>query len=79
MKEATGEMTTTIIVIIGLVAVLGLATTFLWPTIKNGITRRVNDINGESYDDPFGTGGGAGGDEDDGLGGYIINDYYKVI
>ena len=49
MKEATGEMTTTIIVIIGLVAVLALATTFVWPTVKNGITSRVNSINASNY------------------------------
>ena len=49
MKEATGEMTTTIIVIIGLVAVLALGTTFVWPKIKNQVLNKTNTIIDNNY------------------------------
>ena len=45
MKDTTGEMLTTIIVIIGLVAVMGLFSSFIWPTIRNTIKDKTNSIN----------------------------------
>lgn len=44
MKEATGDMTMTIVVIIGIVAVLTLGTTVIWPAIKNKIMDETNSI-----------------------------------
>ena len=51
MKEATGDMTMTIVVIVGIVAVLTLGTTVIWPAIKNKITNETNNIdsNGNKY------------------------------
>lgn len=48
MKEATGEMTTTVIVIIGLVGVLALGT-FLWSQISNTIEDSANNITEEDW------------------------------
>ena len=45
MKEATGDMTMTIVVIVGVVAVLAIASTFIWPTIKNTIVNKTQNIN----------------------------------
>ena len=44
MKEATGEMTTTIIVIIGLVGVLAIGTGLLWPKIREAVENRSDEI-----------------------------------
>lgn len=44
MKEATGDMTMTIVVIVGIVAVLTLGTTVIWPAIRNKITNETNNI-----------------------------------
>ena len=58
MKEATGDMTMTIVVIVGIVAVLAIASKFIWPNIKNKINNEtnnidtgpaLNNINGYSY------------------------------
>ena len=43
MKEATGDMTMTVVVIVGIVAVLGLARP-VWNSIKNKINKQVNTI-----------------------------------
>lgn len=44
MKEATGDMTMTIVVIVGIIAVLALGTTVIWPLINNKIQNEVNNI-----------------------------------
>ncbi len=44
MKEATGDMTMTIVVIVGIIAVLALGTTVIWPLINNKIQKEVNNI-----------------------------------
>ena len=44
MKEATGDMTMTIVVIVGIVAVLGLASVVIWPTIRNKIVNETDSI-----------------------------------
>lgn len=49
MKEATGDMTMTIVVIIGIVAVLTLGTTVIWPAIKNKIMDETNSIDTIGY------------------------------
>lgn len=50
MKEATGEMTTTIIVILGLAAVLVLGTTVVWPAIERVIEQKTTEITETDYD-----------------------------
>lgn len=49
MKEATGDMTMTIVVIVGIVAVLTIATTFIWPAIKNKIKDETKKIDTNNY------------------------------
>ena len=53
MKEATGELNMTVIVIIAIAAVLALFYAFLWPTIKAGLKGNVckswTDRSGEPY------------------------------
>lgn len=49
MKEATGDMTMTIVVIVGIVAVLTLGTTVIWPAIRNKITNETNNIDTSNY------------------------------
>ena len=48
MKEATGEMTTTVIVIIGLVGVLALGT-FIWGQISNTVEESTNEITANDW------------------------------
>ena len=43
MKEATGDMTMTVVVIVGVVFVLALAKP-VWNTIKNKVVGQVNNI-----------------------------------
>ena len=50
MKEATGDMTMTIVVIVGIIAVLALGTTVIWPLINNKIQNEVNNISTENYE-----------------------------
>ena len=38
MKEATGELSMTVIVIIAVIAILGILSTFLLPSMKNYIS-----------------------------------------
>lgn len=49
MKEATGDMTMTIVVIVGIVAVLTLGTTVIWPAIKNKILDETNGIDTNNH------------------------------
>jgi len=49
MKEATGDMTMTIVVIVGVVAVLTLGTTVIWPAIKNKISNETNNIDTDHH------------------------------
>ena len=51
MKEATGEMTTTVIVIVGLVGVLALGT-FIWGKISETIETSTDDITSEEWYTP---------------------------
>lgn len=44
MKEATGDMTMTIVVIVGIVAVLTLGSTVIWPAIRDKIINNTNKI-----------------------------------
>ena len=47
MKEATGDMTATVVVIVGIIAVLGIGT-WLWNgPLKNRINQEVENINTE--------------------------------
>ena len=50
MKEATGDMTMTIVVIVGIIAVLALGTGVIWPIINNKIQNEVNNISTENYE-----------------------------
>jgi len=49
MKEATGDMTMTIVVIVGIVAVLTLGTTVIWPAISEKIQGEVDGITTENH------------------------------
>lgn len=49
MKEATGDMTMTIVVIVGIVAVLTLGTTVIWPAIKNKIINETEKIDTNNH------------------------------
>ena len=44
MKEATGDMTMTIVVIVSVIAILAIAPT-IWNMISNKIQGEVNNIN----------------------------------
>lgn len=44
MKEATGDMTMTIVVIVGIIAVLALGTTVVWPLINRRIQNQITGI-----------------------------------
>lgn len=44
MKEASGDMTMTVVVIIGIVAVLAFASTVIWPAIQDKITGEVDKV-----------------------------------
>lgn len=48
MKEATGDMTMTIVVIVGIIAVLALGTGVIWPIINGKIQKEVNNISTEN-------------------------------
>lgn len=50
MKEATGDMTMTIVVIVGIIAVLALGTGVIWPIINNKIQNEVDNISTENYE-----------------------------
>ena len=50
MKEATGDMTMTIVVIVGIVAVLTLGTTVIWPAISEKIQGEMNGIDSDNYE-----------------------------
>ena len=45
MKEATGELGTTVLVIIAIIAVLGILTLFVLPTASNWISGEFNQFN----------------------------------
>ena len=53
MKEATGELNMTVIVIIAIAAVLALFWAFLWPAISSGLKGNTckswTDGNGKAY------------------------------
>ncbi len=41
MKEATGELSTTVITVVAIAAILSLFTVFLYPSLKNAIRART--------------------------------------
>lgn len=49
MKEATGDMTMTIVVIVGIVAVLTLGTTVIWPMINGKIQNEVINLDSNNH------------------------------
>ena len=44
MKDATGEMSMTVVVIILVALILTFATTFLWPKLKGIIEKKVEPM-----------------------------------
>lgn len=48
MKEATGDMTMTIVVIVSIIAILTLGTTVIWPMISGKIQGEVNKIGNQN-------------------------------
>ena len=42
MKEATGELSMTAIVVVAIVAVGGLFTAFVWPSLKGALQNKTN-------------------------------------
>ena len=46
MKEASGELSMTVVVIIAIVAILGILTTILMPNIRNYINNSWTNISG---------------------------------
>ena len=42
MKEATGELSTTVITVVAIAAILSLFTVFLYPSLKGAILARVH-------------------------------------
>ena len=50
MKEATGELSTTVITVIAIAAVAGLFYAFVWPAIQRSIAARTCDTLGNNYE-----------------------------
>lgn len=44
MKEATGELSMTVVTIVAIVAISGLVTMWLWPNVNNFIKEKWNNI-----------------------------------
>ena len=44
MKEATGDMTMTIVGIISIIFILGIGRAFIWPAIKNTIINKTEEL-----------------------------------
>ena len=49
MKEATGELSMTVITIIAIVAIAGFVTVWLWPTVQTWIQNQWGNLSGEAY------------------------------
>ena len=49
MKEATGELSTTVITVIAIAAVAGLFYAFVWPAIQKSIAARTCETLGSNY------------------------------
>ncbi len=49
MKEATGELSTTVITVIAIAAVAGLFYAFVWPAIQRSIAARTCETLGDNY------------------------------
>lgn len=49
MKEATGELSTTVITVIAIAAVAGLFYAFVWPAIQKSIAARTCETLGNNY------------------------------
>ncbi len=45
MKEATGELNMTVVTVVAIAAVAAFFYAFVWPSIKNSITRNTNCAN----------------------------------
>lgn len=45
MKEATGELNMTVVTVVAIAAVAAFFYAFVWPAIKNSITRNTNCAN----------------------------------
>lgn len=58
MKEATGELNMTVIVVVAIAAVAAFFYAFIWPTIKKNIQAQTICANGPNYTN--GTKGAAG-------------------
>ena len=56
MKAATGELNLTVITLIAIAAVIGFFW-FMWPSIKNSISKQWGDINTYSENDQSKVGG----------------------
>ncbi len=48
MKEATGELSMTVIVIIAVIAILGILSVFLLPSMRNYIQNTWNDMSNQT-------------------------------
>lgn len=58
MKEATGELNMTVIVVVAIAAVAALFYAFIWPNIKKNIQAQTICANGPNYTNgTFGTEG----------------------
>lgn len=44
MKEATGELSMTVVVIVAVIAIMAILTAFLMPSMKNYISKAWGDI-----------------------------------
>ena len=49
MKEATGEVSMTVVTLVA-IAVIGAILAFMWPTIQNSISDLWGDVDGCEYD-----------------------------
>ncbi len=49
MKEATGELSMTVVTIVAIVAIAGFITVVLWPRVSAWIEQRWNTLEGEAY------------------------------
>lgn len=48
MKEATGELSMTVVVIIAVIAIVGILSVFLIPSMRNYISSTWNDMAGSA-------------------------------
>lgn len=48
MKEATGELSMTVITIVAIVAIAGFVTVWLWPTVRGWIEGQWGNLSGNT-------------------------------